>query len=47
MTIGKLRPIYNSEVVPVQGLASARWSESVEIAILFESFFIRIWHEHE
>jgi hypothetical protein len=37
MIAGKLRPIYNSAFISVQGLAYARWWESLEIAILFKS----------
>ena len=40
MTAGKLSPIYNSGFKSVQGLANARWCESVEIAILLESVFL-------
>jgi hypothetical protein len=47
MIAGKLHPIYNSDPVSVHGLAQARWWESMEIAILFKSVFIRIWHEHK
>jgi hypothetical protein len=47
MTAGNLRPIYNSDLVSMQGLTHARWSEALEIAILFKSVFTRIWHEHK
>jgi len=39
MTVGKLRSIYNSGLVQVQGLARVRWSEPMKIAILLESVF--------